>query len=233
MQAGKALAVELGDLPPEAAELDFVGTELFGAVAAAQIAVCRRGETLGMTVEGHFPADQQSDGKSQQAPGIGFLYEKQGREHHGVVPVVDAAGAATAVLEEPGLERTEKENADHVTDGIERTEQQHDSVVEHTHHVQCAENHVEGNPGKRDQERGIVVFNPDVGLTGLDEIPTELFLAAGAFQPGREETQHHLQYENGPDRHEEDRPALDPLFDIGTALDAVDDVERRQHDENG
>ena len=93
---------------PEAAQLSFVVTELFLAVFAGKAGVGFLGEAFGMSAQGDLPTQQQEKRQSDKAPCMQIWDKDQGGEHHGEIPVVDAAGGAAAVLEQKGLEGTEK-----------------------------------------------------------------------------------------------------------------------------
>jgi hypothetical protein len=71
-----------------------------------------------MSEKRNLPAHQQGYRQCQQTPCIGFLDKEQWREHHGIIPVVDATGRTTFVFQEPCLEWTEKQDANDVTHRI-------------------------------------------------------------------------------------------------------------------
>ena len=71
-----------------------------------------------MPVEGDLPSGHQRDGHGQEAPRIDMLHKEERREHHGIVPVIDPAGAAALVLHEPCLEGTEEQDADNIADEV-------------------------------------------------------------------------------------------------------------------
>ena len=139
-----------------------------------------------MPVERDLPPYQKREGKNEKAPCIEPLYKEQRREHHGIVPIVDPARAAAFVLHEPGLERTEKENAYNVAHGIGAGDQDHDPVVKDPEHVERSDHAVKSDPDQRDQYGRVVVGDDDLGPSGLDVIACELLLAAGALVSGRE-----------------------------------------------
>ncbi len=85
---------------PERGKLFFVGAQFFRAVLAAKVFIRPFTEPFGMPVKGDLPADQQSYRQREKAPGIGLLNEEQRREHHSIVPIIDAAGAAALVFHE-------------------------------------------------------------------------------------------------------------------------------------
>lgn len=90
-----------------------------------------------MQIKGDLPSQQKDDGHCQKAPGVYSSYKKYRGEDHGIVPVVDAAGTAALVFHEPALKGTEKQDADHVADGIHTADDDHDPVIKNTAHVQC------------------------------------------------------------------------------------------------
>ena len=96
-------------------------TKFLGAIRASQIAVGVHRKALGMPKKSYLPTCQQRYRECQQAPGVRLLDKEEWREHHCVVPVVDAAGAAAFVFEKPRLEGTEKEYAYHIAHGVSHT----------------------------------------------------------------------------------------------------------------
>jgi len=107
-----------GEVLPDSAQLFFVYTKLLRTVLASEIAVGVFRKALRMSEKGDFPSDQQGYRQRQQTPCIGFLDKEQWREHHGIVPVVDATSGTTFVFQKPSLERTEKQDADDVAHRI-------------------------------------------------------------------------------------------------------------------
>ena len=73
-------------------------------------------------------------------------HKKQGRKHHGIIPVIYSAGTAAFVFQEPCLEGTEEQNADDMTYRIDTAEKNHDSVIQDPGHIQSAENTVKNDP---------------------------------------------------------------------------------------
>ena len=92
-----------------------MGTELLSAVFTVKAAVCHRRKTFRMQVKGYFPAEHEDQRHNQKRPRIGFPDEKERSKDHGIVPIVDPAGAAAFVFHKPALERAEKENTYHIT----------------------------------------------------------------------------------------------------------------------
>ena len=98
------------------------------------------------------------------------------------------------------MERTEKQYAYHVTDGICEAEQEHDTLVKDIEHVKSAEGSVENYPYQRDEDRGIVIGDFYVRSSGLYVIPLKLFLASGALIFRWEESEYHLHGKDDPDK---------------------------------
>ena len=223
-QFAQTLVGERGDLGPEPPELILVGAELLGAVPTVEIAVGRLGKALGVLVEGDLPAGQQGHRQHQQAPGVGLAHEEQRREHHGVVPVVDPAGAAALVLQKPALEGTEEQDADHVTDRVGQAQENHNAVIQKTGHVQRAEETVKGDPDQSHQHNRVVVLNVDGGLAGLDVVSGKLLLTSRTLQTGGEEAQNHFHHEDSPDEAEDHGTALQHGGDLRTAFQTEGEI---------
>ena len=93
--------------------------QLLRAVLTVQVTICPLRKTLRILEERDLPSGQKAEGNDQKAPGISLLHKKERREHHGIIPVVDATGRTTFVFQEPCLEWTEKQDADDVAHRIE------------------------------------------------------------------------------------------------------------------
>ena len=74
-------------------------------------------------MQSDLPSRQQYQGHDKETPGVSIRYKHKWSEHHGIVPVVDPADAAAPVLENPGLEWTEKQYADHIAYTVSETDQ--------------------------------------------------------------------------------------------------------------
>ncbi len=85
-----------------------------GAVAAFKGVVCAFIKTFRMESKGNFPYCKNDNCAGAKAPGEKSRYKNNGRKHHHVVPVEDAAGCAAAVFHKPYPERTPEKNADKI-----------------------------------------------------------------------------------------------------------------------
>jgi len=215
------------DFLPQTVELTLVGTELLAAVAAAKVGIGLFGKSLRIEEKGDLPAKEQDHRQKEQAPGIHLFHEKHGREDHGKIPVVDAAGAAALVFEQPALKWAEKENADHIADRIGTADHQHDSVVKDPVHVEQAENRIKTNPDQRDQHRPVIILDHDICLPGPPVIARELLLTSRALQPAREKPQDHLHHKDTPQDHKNSRPVLQKIRDRPAAPQPVPDIHEQ------
>lgn len=93
---------------PQSLQLPLMSAKLFRAVFAGDEIIGIIREPLGMSPKGDLPTDQKKPRHGKQGPGVGRRNKEERCEHHGEIPVVDAAGGAAAVLEQKGLEGTEK-----------------------------------------------------------------------------------------------------------------------------
>ena len=177
-----------------------------------------------------LPAEQKSQRERQKAPCVPVQDKEERCKHHGIIPVVDPAGTAALVFQKPGLERTEKQNTDHVTDGICTAQKEHETFVYNVRHIQSAEDHIETDPYKKNKNSGIIILYCNVDITGLLVIARELPLAAGAFQPVRDKAQDHFHGENDPHDPQKDRIVFQSTQDQLVALHLADDIES-QHDQ--
>ena len=145
-----------------------------------------------------LPLDQQRNGQCQQAPVKQRGDKQERRKHHGIVPVINAAGNTAFVLHKPCLERTEKQNTDHVAHGIGQTDQQENTAVDKAREVQHADDAVEHDPRNGNRREGAPVV-PGRGRRGGGLIIfRKLLLTSHALYAGGEETQHHLHGKNDP-----------------------------------
>ena len=111
-------------------------TQFFFAHSAGQRLVGLGGEALWIKTIGDFPFDQDDQGQDHQAAGVGALDKDQRGTHHGKVPIVNAAGAATAVAHEPGFKGTEPKDADHIADAVGQADQYQDTLIDNIHIIE-------------------------------------------------------------------------------------------------
>ena len=225
------LCGKLRDMLPEAVQLFFVGAQFFRAVFTLQIIVCVFRKTFRKTEKGDFPSEEQDDGSGKKGPRIKLSYKEEGREHHGIIPVIDSACAAALILQKPALKRAEEQNADHVTHGISTGEEHHDALIKYAEHIEGAENGIEADPDECHKNSGIVFLNGNIRSSAFDIVFCKLLLTAGAFQPGGEKPEHHFNHENQPDDPQNDRPALKLLRDTSALPDPIGDIDGEKDQE--
>ena len=133
---------------PKALELGLVMTKLLLAVLTGKAGVGAIRKALGCESQSKLPTSKQDQGKPQKAPGVQLRNKDQGGKHHSKVPVVDATDSAAAVLQDPGLEGTEEQDADHITNTKEKADQNQNSLVDPSKEIQQSNGTVEGDPNK-------------------------------------------------------------------------------------
>jgi hypothetical protein len=160
--------------------------------------------------------------------------KEERREHHRKIPVVDSAGDAASVLEKPGLERAEKEDAYEITYGKCGAEQQHEINIQKAKHMQRPENTVQRDPDDGDQHCGMVVIDYDIRTPGFHVIPGELLLAARTSYGGREKAEEHFGGKQKPEDGQNDRVLLkteqDAFFSVNQPADPQD---KENHEKQG
>ena len=137
----------------EAAQLPFVMAELFLAMGAGEAFIRSLVKALGMQPCRKLPNEQEEKRNAEKPPRVIMRDEDQGGEHHGIVPVIDAAAATAFILHEPGLEGAEEENADHIADRIEEADQKENSLVNPIEKIRRPDRAVEPEPSKSHRER--------------------------------------------------------------------------------
>ncbi len=159
--------------------------------------------------------------------------EKQRRKHHCIIPIVYPAGTAAFILHKPGLERTEKQDADDIAYGIDAAQQDHDSVIQHPGHMQSAKDPIKNDPDQRDQDCGIIIRNGNFRLAGFHVIARKLLLAARAFPFGREEAKNHFHDKNCPGNQENSRELFNAFqhgrFSEQSVPDIAGQKQNKQH----
>ena len=89
-------------------------------------------KALGVKQMSHLPAHEQKKRHSKKTPSVKLKHEYIRREHHCKIPVIYAAGVAATVLHHPGLKRTEKQNAYHITNAIGKADKHEYPLVNYT-----------------------------------------------------------------------------------------------------
>ena len=159
-----------------------------------------------------LPSCKQDHGHDEKRPGIYPRCKKQGRKHHRIVPVKDPAGTAAFILQEPGLEGTEKKDADHVADRIRKAQQEHHPLIRKHCHVQGAYACIHHYPQQCYYHSRIIVLYLYLIPSGRDVISLKLLLTAMAFKLRRKESEYHLDHENNPDENKDQ--VFAPAFKI-------------------
>ena len=134
-------------------KLPFVLTELLGTIFTAQVFILLFGKSLGMEMHLNFPVYEQNAGERKQTVCVETWDEDKGCKHHRVIPVVNTAGRTAFVLEKPCLERTEKEDTDHIADRIEEADQKENSLVDPMEEIRRADRAVEPKPSESHRRR--------------------------------------------------------------------------------
>ena len=183
--------------------------ELFLAVLAGKAFVRFLREALGMQKCADLPNRQKEQSGTEKSVGKGAGDEHKRGEHHGVIPVIDAAAAAALVFHDPGLERAEKENADHVADRVEKADEKQDALIDPAEEINEADQSVQKQPNERDEKRRAPsALMRDRGLL-RDIIFCKLLLAAHAFKIRGEKAEEHFRKEDRRDDAEDQRPVGD------------------------
>ena len=99
-------------------------TKLLFAVRTGKATVGRLAKAFRVSINRNLPANEQQQRQSQQAPRVKPGNKQERRKHHCVIPIINPAGRAAAISHHPRLERTEKQNANQITDRICHAEQQ-------------------------------------------------------------------------------------------------------------
>lgn len=142
-----------------------------------------------------LPADKEKKTQGNKALGIGVVDDDERRKHHCIVPIIDAAGVAALIFHHPRLKRAEKEDTDHVTDGVEYREENHYAPVEYAFYVQSDENRIQEHPERQHRNRApgrLLQKRLPVNRLRRNKIFAELLLAAHALIVRREASQYHF-----------------------------------------
>ena len=135
-----------------------------------------------MHIKCNFPADQQRYGERRQYKGVILPDKKQRGEHHGIVPIVNAAVCAASALQKPALKRAEKEDTDQIADGVSTAKDDHHAIVQQSLPVKKAKECVAPYPDHCDQNSCMIVLNLDFRLSGFFVVSGKLFLRTGALK---------------------------------------------------
>ena len=137
----------------EVAQLPFVMAELFLAMGTGEAFIRSLVKALGMQPCGKLPNEQKEKRNAEKPPRVIMRNKDQRREHHGVIPIIDAAAATAFILHKPGLEGAEEENADHIADRIEEADQKENSLVDPMEEIRRADRAVEPKPSESHRRR--------------------------------------------------------------------------------
>jgi len=174
-------------------------TQFFFTVPAGYTGVGVVGEPFRVPVNRDLPAEEQQQRQYQKTPCERMRDKHKGREHHGKVPVVDPADIAASVFHEPGLERAEKQDADHIADPVGQTDENQYALVQQSRAVEYADDSVQAEPGGGNGKRAFPGLQLRILLACRFIIVCKLFLTAHAFQPGREKAARHFCGIHHPD----------------------------------
>ena len=149
-----------------------------------------------MDAIGEFPANEKQEGEAKEGIGVYTRNEDEWGEHHCKIPVVDATGGATSVFHNPGLERTEKEDANDVADGKADGNQNEDTTVEQTEKIEKANDTVQGKPKQCDKGGNLpgLVLWCTIVIRRL-KVVSELLLTSHTFHTGGKKAKEHLDNE--------------------------------------
>ena len=182
--------------------------ELFLAVAAGKTFVCHLRKPFGMAICHDLPIDQQQQRQAEKRIGEPMRHKHKGGKHHRVIPVIDPTASAALVLHHPGLEGTEEQDADHITNRIRQTDQHENAGIDHARQIEDTDGAIQQKP-EQQHLKDTPSDERSMPFLGGTEIPSELLLASHAFQARGEEAQNHLDSENRADHRQEQRLRAD------------------------
>ena len=191
-------------LAKEAAKLAFMVAELFLAMGAGEALVGLLVKALGMQMRRQLPEEEKQKRNAEKPPREIMRNEDQGREHHRIIPVVNAAAATALILHKPGLERTEEEDTDHIADRIEEADEEENSIVDHREEIQCADRAVQKDPGKRHHPNGKRTALSALRALARNIVFRKLLLASHALKRGGKEAEDHFHKDNHADKADQD-----------------------------
>ena len=106
-----------------------VTAQVFLALIAFEGAVAAFQETFLVAVIGIFPMEENVESQHTGGNGESVAQTQQRGTDHQIVPVIDPAGGAAAIVHHPGLEGTEEQNADDIHDAVQSGQTDHETVV--------------------------------------------------------------------------------------------------------
>lgn len=185
--------------------LAVLGAELVGAGAAGEGRVGLLPEPLRVHHHAKFPHQPGGEGQRHQAEGIEAPGKNQGRKHHQVVPVEDAAGGAAAVFHDKP-EGAPDQHTDQITDIEHHRDHKKAGPVQPAGKIQAADGgdkqapeqeHLVGRLGGGNDilAQGLIVdFFPD----GPEAVGKKFLGAQGHLVPDGHDLQKHIGYPNRP-----------------------------------
>ena len=180
-----------------------------------------------MQTDAGFPKDKQEQGNAEQTPCVEVGQKDQRGKHHGVIPVVNTAGAAAFIFHEPCLEWAEEENADHITDRIEQTDEKQNARIEDIGIIKCADDRVQQKPHSGDGKGAFGRIQFDCFVFGRNEIFSELLLTPHAFIVRGEEAKNHADHKEDPDDTENERSVLADSEGRGVPIGTMENIQPR------
>ena len=145
--------------------------------------ICTLGEALRENAYQELPRDKESQGDTEQAPGERVRDEHEGGEHHCVIPIIYTAAAAALILHKPSLEGAEEKNADHITYGIRKADDNEDRLINKIGEVKHSDSAVQCEPCERYGKCGLPRLKLWVCVLCGHEIARELLLTSHALEP--------------------------------------------------
>ena len=212
-------------------KLFFVVAKLLFAIRTGKTSVRFFGESLGMAKGEYFPYGKKQQRDTEQTPSIQTRDPHERRKHHRKIPIIDATASAAFIFHKPSLKRTEKQNADHIADGIGKTDQQQNSLVDHARAVQKSDHQIERDPSRRHGENASIGSLGRNGSLRWNKILFELLLTAHALRVRRKKAQKHFRDEDDPYRAENDGIVTDLAEGRFRVTDTVHDIEARRRDQ--
>ena len=152
---------------------------------------------------GDFPAEEQCHGQNASSYRKPTGNPQQWCTYHQIVPIIDAAGSAAAVMHHPGLKRTEEENADDVAYAVKSRHADQKTVTKPTSPVCKEKGNIQSNPGDQNPQGAAVCFADFLfrrGLSGGLKPASEFLLAAETFYTGGEKPEDHGAHQQQPDK---------------------------------